>query len=319
HEPMGIVEEVGPEVTKLKKGDRVIIPFNVACGECFFCQSQLTSQCDRSNPNEDSGGYFGYSHTFGGYAGGQAEFMRVPFANFTSFRVPENSELEDEQIVLIGDAACTAYWSVQNAGVKSGDTVIVLGCGPVGLLTQKFCWLNGAKRVIAVDYIDYRLDHAKRHNKVETFNFETQKDIGVHLREITQGGADVVIDCVGMDGKMTPAELLATALKMQGGTISAIMIGSEAVRRGGTLHITGAYGLTYNTFPLGHLFNRNINLRMGQAPVIPYMQTVYQLVDEGKVDIGDVVTHTLPLDEAEKGYEVFDRRTDGAIKVVLKP
>jgi S-(hydroxymethyl)glutathione dehydrogenase / alcohol dehydrogenase len=319
HEPMGIVEEVGREVTKLKKGDRVIIPFNISCGECFFCTHELESQCDNSNPHGDMGAYFGYSETTGGYAGGQAEYMRVPYANFTSFKVPDNCEVEDEKLCLMADAMSTAYWSVDNAGVKDGDTVIVLGCGPVGLLAQKFAWLKGAKRVIAVDYVDYRLEHAKRTNKVETVNFEQEPNIGNHLKEITKGGADVVIDCVGMSGKMSPMEFLATGLKLQGGAMGALVIASQAVRKGGTIQITGVYGARYNAFPLGDIFQRNINIRTGQAPVIHYMPYLYSLIEEGKVDPGDVVTHILPLDQAKHGYEVFDTRTDGCIKVLLKP
>lgn len=319
HEPLGIVEEVGPGVTKVKKGDRIIIPFNVSCGECWYCQNGLTSQCDNSNPHGDMGAYFGYSETMGGYPGGQAEYMRVPYGNFLPFRIPDDCEVEDEKLVLIADAMSTAYWSVDNAGVKSGDTVVVLGCGPVGLLTQKFAWLKGAKRVIAVDYIDYRLEHAKRTNNVEIVNFEKEEDVGNYLKEMTKGGADVVIDCVGMDGKMTPLEFLATSLKLQGGAMGAIVIATQAVRKGGTIQITGAYGMRYNAFPLGDIFNRNINIRTGQAPVIPYMPHLYHLVAEGKVDPGDVITHVIPLDQAKYGYEVFDTKADGCIKVVLKP
>lgn len=178
HEPMGIVEDVGPDVTRVKKGDRVIIPFNVACGECFFCKNQLESQCDQANENRDAGGYFGYSSRYGDYAGGQAELLRVPFGNFVPFVIPESAEMEDEKLLFLSDIVPTAYWSVLNGGVKKGDTVIVLGCGPVGLLTQKFAWQKGAKRVIAVDHIDYRLEHAERTNKVEVFNFEENGQIG---------------------------------------------------------------------------------------------------------------------------------------------
>ncbi|MXQ54414.1 zinc-dependent alcohol dehydrogenase [Shimazuella alba] len=319
HEPMGIVEEVGSEVTKVKKGDRVIIPFNIACGECFYCKNQLESQCDNSNHNGEMGGYFGYSDLTGGYPGGQAEYLRVPYANFTPFKIPKNCEVDDEQLVLLSDAASTAYWTVDNSGLKEGDTVIVLGCGPVGLLAQKFAWFKEAKRVIAVDYIDYRLQHAKKTNNVEIVNFEQHENTGEYLREITKGGAEVVLDCVGQDGKMTPLEYLATGLKLQGGAMSAIVIASQAVRKGGTIQITGAYGARYNGFPLGDIFQRNVNIRSGQAPVIHYMPFLYDLVAQGKVDIGDVITHILPLDQAEKGYEYFDTKTDDCIKVILKP
>ncbi|KAJ3197922.1 MULTISPECIES: zinc-dependent alcohol dehydrogenase [Paenibacillus] len=319
HEPMGIVEEVGPGVTNLKKGDRVIIPFNIACGECFYCKNQLESQCDNSNENGDMGAYFGYSGTTGGYSGGQAEYLRVPFANFTHFKIPENCEQPDEKLSLIADAMTTAFWSVDNAGVKNGDTVIVLGCGPVGLLAQKFCWLKGAKRVIAVDYVDYRLQHAKRTNNVEIVNFEQDQNIGNTLKEMTKGGADVVIDAVGMDGKMSDLEYLASGLKLQGGTMSAFIIASQAVRKGGTIQVTGVYGGRYNGFPLGDIMQRNVNIRSGQAPVIHYMPYMYELVTSGKVDPGDIVTHVIPLSDAKRGYEVFDTKTDNCIKVILKP
>lgn len=319
HEPAGIVEEVGPEVTKLRKGDRVIVPFNVSCGECFYCKQNLTSQCDNSNPHGDIGGYFGYSDTAGGYPGGQAEYMRVPYANFTPFRVPDDCEVPDEKLCVISDAMSTGYWTADNAGIKDGDTVIVLGCGPVGLFAQKAAWLKGAKRVIAVDFLDYRLEHAKRVNNVETVNIESEQNIGNHLKEMTKGGADVVLDCVGMDGKMTPLEFLATGLKLQGGSLGSVVIATQAVRKGGMIQITGAYGARYNAFPLGDIFQRNINIRSGQAPVIPYMPYMYKLVAEGKIDPGDVVTHVLPLDQAKHGYELFDTKTDGCIKVVLKP
>lgn len=319
HEPMGIVEETGQDVTKVKKGDRVVIPFNVSCGECYYCRHDLTSQCDNSNPHGNSGAYFGYSETFGGYPGGQAEYMRVPYGNFTPFRIPDDCEVEDEKLVLLGDVMSTAYWSVDHSGVKNGDTVIVLGCGPVGLLVQKFCWLKGAERVIAVDYIDYRLEHAKKTNKVEAVNFEQHQNTGEYLRELTHGGADVVIDCVGMDGKMTPLEYLATGAKLHGGSMGAIVMAAQAVRKGGTIQLTGGYGARYNAFPLGDIFNRNVDVKTGQAPVIPYMPYLYSLVADNKVDPSDIITHRLPLDQAKRGYEVFDTKTDGCIKVILKP
>jgi S-(hydroxymethyl)glutathione dehydrogenase/alcohol dehydrogenase len=319
HEPMGVVEEVGPQVTNLKKGDRVIIPFNIACGECFYCKNHLESQCDKSNEHGDMGAYFGYSGTTGGYPGGQAEYLRVPYANFTHFKIPESCEHPDEKLCLIADAMTTAFWSVDNAGVKEGDTVIVIGCGPVGLLAQKFSWFKGAKRVIAVDYLDYRLQHAKRTNNVEIVDPESEENIGNHLKEMTKGGADVVIDCSGMSGKMSPLEALASGLKLHGGAMGGLVIASQAVRKGGTIQVTGVYGGRYNAFPLGDIFQRNINLRTGQAPVIHYMKFMYELIDTGKVDPGDVVTHVIPLSEAKHGYEIFDKRQDNCINVVLKP
>lgn len=319
HEPMGIVEEVGSGVTKLKKGDRVVIPFNIACGECIYCKHELESQCDHSNPNGDMGAYFGYSGNTGDYPGGQAEYLRVPFANFTHFRIPESCEEPDEKLCLIADVLPTAYWSVENAGVKKEDTVIVLGCGPVGLLVQKFAWLKGAKRVIAVDYIDYRLQHAKRTNHVEIVNFEQHPDTGNYLKEMTHGGADVVIDAVGMDGKMNDLEFLASGLKLQGGTMSPLVMAAQAVRKCGTIQITGVYAGRYHGFPLGDIMQRNINIRSGQAPVIHYMPHMYDLITSRNVDPGDIITHIIPLKDAKQGYEVFDTKTDNCIKVILKP
>lgn len=319
HEPMGIVEEVGPEVTKVKKGDRVVIPFNVSCGHCQYCEQDLTSQCDNSNPHYDSGGYFGYSEKFGNFPGGQAEYLRVPFGNFTPFLVPESCELEDESLLFLSDVLPTAYWSVIHAGVKKGDTVIILGCGPVGLMAQKFAWMQGAKRVIAIDYLDYRLQHAKRTNKVEVYEFTKYPDMGEHLKEITHGGADIVIDCVGMDGKKSPIEFLEQKLKLQGGTLGPIQIATKAVKKAGTVQISGVYGGNYNLFPLGAFFVRNITLKMGQAPVIPFMPKLYELIEKKAFDPTDIITHKLSLDEASHGYHIFNEHEDECIKVVLKP
>ena len=319
HEPMGIVEDVGPEVTRVKKGDRVIIPFNVACGECFFCQHQMESQCDHANDAKDTGGYFGYSETYGGYMGGQAEYLRVPYGNFLPFVVPEDAEMEDEKLLFLSDVIPTAYWGVENAGIKPGDSVIVLGCGPVGLMTQKLAWQKGAARVIAVDNVDYRLEHAKRTNKVETFNFEKIDNFEAYMKEITRGGADVVIDCVGMDAKKSVLEKVETALKLQGGSLSAFDIASKVVRKFGTIQVVGVYGLTYNMFPLGHLFERNITLKLGQAPVVHYMPELYKQIKEGRLDPTDIITHRLPLEQTEHAYKIFDEKDENCIKVILKP
>ncbi|MGJ9457260.1 zinc-dependent alcohol dehydrogenase [Oceanobacillus sp. CF4.6] len=319
HEPMGIVEEVGHDVTKLKKGDRVVIPFTVACGTCPYCNNHLESQCDNANPHYDSGGYFGYSEKFGDYPGGQAEYLRVPFGNYTPFLIPEDCELEDEKLLFLSDVLPTAYWSVENAGVKEGDTVIVLGCGPVGLMTQKFAWQKGAERVIAVDYFNYRLNHAKNINRTEVYDFTKYDDMGETLKELTKGGADVVIDCVGMDGKKSPLEFVEQKLKLQGGTLGPIQISTKAVKKGGIVQITGVYGGNYNLFPLGAFFSRNITLKTGQAPARTYMKEIYEQIKSNKIDPTDIITHTLSLDQAEHGYDIFHARKDDCVKVILKP
>ncbi|WNQ12498.1 zinc-dependent alcohol dehydrogenase [Paenibacillus aurantius] len=319
HEPMGIVEDVGPDVTRVQKGDRVVIPFNVSCGQCFFCRHEMESQCDHANDTKDTGGYLGYSDSYGGWPGGQAELLRVPYGNFMPFVVPEDAEMEDEKLLFLSDILPTAYWGVENAGVKPGDTVIVLGCGPVGLLTQKFAWQKGARRVIAVDHVGYRLEHAKRTNNVEIFNFEEQKGIEGHLKEITGGGADVVIDCVGMDAKKSVMEKVQTKLKLQGGSLSAIDLAVDVVRKFGTIQLIGVYGLKYNMFPLGRLFERNITLKSGQAPVIHYMPELYNQIKNGQIDPTDIITHRLPIGEAAHAYQVFDDKQEDCIKVVLKP
>lgn len=319
HEPMGIVEEVGSDVTKVKKGDRVVIPFTVACGTCPYCTQHLESQCDNANPHYDSGGYLGYSEKFGNYPGGQAEYLRVPFGNYTPFLIPENCELEDEQLLFLSDVLPTAYWSVEHAGVKKGDTVIVLGCGPVGLMTQQFAWQKGAERVIAVDYFDYRLRHSKKINKTEVFDFTQYDDMGETLKELTKGGADVVIDCVGMDGKKSPLEFIEQKLKLQGGTLGPIQIATKAVRKCGTVQITGVYGGLYNMFPLGPFFSRNVTIKMGQAHARSYMPTIYKKIVNREIDPTAIITHNLPLEEATHAYSIFNNKEDNCIKVVLKP
>lgn len=321
HEPMGIVEEVGPEVTKVKKGDRVVIPFNISCGSCYYCKHDLESQCDNSNPNPeiDTGGYFGFTERYGNHPGGQAEYLRVPFGNFMPFVIPESVELEDEALLFMSDVLPTAYWSIENAGVKSDDTVVVLGCGPVGLMAQKFAWMKGAKRVIAVDNLPYRLERAKRMNNVEIINFDDFKDTGSHIKELTSGGADAVIDCVGMDGKKTVLEEIGQKLKLQGGTLSPFEIAMNSVRKFGTIQLTGVYGSKYNMFPLGNIFERNINLKMGQAPVIHYMPMLFDMITAGKLDPTEIVSHRVPLSKASEAYKIFNDHEDECVKVVLKP
>ena len=317
HETMGIVEEAGKGVTKVKKGDRVVVPFPVACGHCAFCEAGEFSQCDNSNPNGEAGGLLGYSKNFGDYAGGQAEYLRVPYANVGPVVVPEG--LTDEQVLFTTDILPTSRWGVEQGGVKRGDTVVVLGCGPVGLLTMKWALYEGAQRVIAVDNVGYRLEHAAGYPGVETVNFEDHDNTGLYLKELTHGGADVVIDCVGMDGKMSAMEKVETALKLQAGSKAAIEMSSEAVRKCGTVVMLGVYGGRYNLFPLGNFFSRNVTLKMGQCPAQRYAKPILDLIAQGRFDATDIITHTLSLDEGARGYEVFDKKQEGCIKVVLKP
>ncbi len=319
HEPMGIVEEVGSEVKNLKKGDRVVIPFNIGCGECFFCKNQMESQCDESNPHGEVGGLFGFAEPNGNFPGGQAEYLRVPYADFTSFKVPESSELKDEQVMLLSDVLPTAYWSVEHSGMKKGDTVIVLGSGPIGLMAQKFAWMKGAERVIAVDQVDYRLKHAKKTNNVETFNFKDNEQIGKLLHEETKGGADVVIDCVGMDGTVPPNTEFGSEMDNQFGTISPIVTASQSVRKFGTVQLTGVYASEANGFPLGDFFTRNVSLTMGQAPVIHLMPELYEKIENNEFDPTDIITHKMDLDDAGKAYDIFDRKDDDSIKIIFKP
>ncbi|PON00152.1 glutathione-dependent formaldehyde dehydrogenase [Bacillus halotolerans] len=320
HEPMGVVEETGSEVQSLKKGDRVVIPFNIGCGECFYCKHQMESQCDESNPNPhtDAGGLFGFSEDNGNFPGGQAEYLRVPFADFSSFKVPADSELKDEQVLFLSDVMPTAYWSVEHSGVKKGDTVLILGAGPIGLMAQKFAWMKGAKRVISVDQVPHRLEHAKRTNSVETFNFTEHDEIGKLLYDETDGGADVVIDCVGMDGTPLSKEK-ASEKPNQFGTISPILTASEAVRKFGTVQLTGAYISQADGFPLGDFFTRNVSVKMGQAPVIHLMPMLYQMVEQQEIDPTDIITHKLSLADAPRAYDIFDKKEDGNVKVILKP
>lgn len=316
HETMGIVVEAGPEVHRVKKGDRVIVPFPIACGHCWYCEHELWSQCDNSNANNECGGIFGYSDTYGGYDGGQAELLRVPYANVGPTVVPE--ELVDEQVLFLTDVLPTSYWGVDIGGVKKGDTVVILGCGPIGLTAIKWTILAGAQRIIAVDYIDYRLEHAKKYG-VEVVNLEAHDDTGEYLHEITHGGADVVLDCVGVDGKMTTFEKIETLLKLQGGSKSAIEIATQAVRKGGTVVLVGVYGTRYNMFPLGDFFAKNITVKMGQCPVHSYVNPILNMIIDKKIDPTDIITHKIPLDQGSHGYEIFDKKEDNCIKVILKP
>lgn len=323
HEPMGIVEEVGKEVKTLKKGDRVVIPFNIGCGDCFYCNNEMESQCDNSNSSPaswkmDNGGLFGFGGMHGNHWGGQAEYLRVPFADFSSFKVPD-SDLKDEQVLFLSDVVPTAYWSVEHAGVKSGDTVIVLGCGPIGLMAQKFAKLKGAERVIAIDNVEHRLNHAKKSNGAEVYNFSKEDNIGKLLRESTRGGADVVIDCVGMDGQVAQDDLEISSNSAQRGNISPIITAAESVRKFGTIQLTGIYGTPADNYPIDLIFNRDVQVKSGQAPVIHQMPKLYEMIKNEVFDPTEIITHTMPLEDAKQAYDIFDQKKDNNIKVILKP
>lgn len=318
HEPMGIVEEVGSAVTKLKKGQRVVIPFNISCGHCHFCLNEMESQCDRSNSDQLYGGLFGFGSLNGNHWGGQAEYLRVPFADTTSFIVPDN-DLADEKVLFLSDILPTAYWSVQNAGVKQGDTVIVLGSGPVGLFAQKFATMAGASRVIAVDPVQHRIDKAGRYNNVETFLLEDVQNAGTDLYELTKGGADVIIDCVGMDGLEPVKEKAKNLVSLQSGTISPIQIAAKAAKKFGTVQITGVYMTPASSYPLQEFFMRDITVKHGQAPVVHLMPKIYEMIADNLFDPAQIITHAMPLADAARAYEIFDKKEDKNIKVVLKP
>ena len=333
HEFMGIVEEVGKDVKKWKRGDRVLVPFPIACGECEMCKAKLWTHCTNSNDKGEMGAIFGSGESFGGFAGGQAEYVRVPYADVSPIRIPD--DLTDEQVILLSDVLPTAYWITDVCGVKPGDTVAVFGCGPVGLMAQRCAIFKGAKRVIAVDQIGYRLEYAKKINPgIETVDF-SKVNPGEAIKEMTKGGADVVIDAVGLESE--PTNLLVSAavyMKRMGMptppglrpedqpaiiSISALNWEVEAIRHGGTLGLAGVYGAQANHFPIGDIFAKGITIKAGQALVQNYLDELLQYVRQGKLRADDIITHTLTLDKALDGYRIFDKREDNCIKVILKP
>jgi len=320
HEPMGIVEEVGPGVKNLKVGDHIVVPFNVSCEDCHYCTHDMESMCDHSNknPETDYGGLFGFGKLNGDYPGGQAEFLRVPYADQNSFKIEDDS-IPDEKVLFLSDVLPTAYWSVEHAGVKEGDTVIVLGSGPIGIMAQKFAKLKGAKRVIAVDHVKHRLEHSAKQVGIETFNFDEVDMPSLALKDLTNGGADVVIDCVGMDGKVSKIEKVTNKISAQRGTTRPIEMAGVAVKKFGTIMLTGVYLTPASNFPINNLFSRNITLKMGQCPVPHLMPKLYDMVMKEEIDPTDIITHIMPLEQAATAYDIFDKKSDNSIKIVLKP
>ncbi|HYH15691.1 MAG TPA: zinc-dependent alcohol dehydrogenase [Flavisolibacter sp.] len=327
HEFMGIVEEAGSNVTGLKKGDRVVVPFPVACGKCFFCNHQLPGHCENSNPEHygpqgdmlkgKGGGLFGYTDLYGGYQGGQAEYVRVPFANFGPRIVPDG--LDDEQVLFLTDIFPTGWTAIDWAEVKGGETVLIFGAGPVGLMAQKAAWIRGAKRVIAVDPEQYRLDTAKRVNNVEILNANDEGLIQ-RIYDMTDGrGADVCVDAVGMEANRSVVEKLKAVVNLEKGTAKVMENCFKAVRRGGIVSVVGVYGNPYDNFPVHMLFDKAIRVQFGQAPAQKYIDELFGLVRDGKVTLNDIITHRLPLSEAARGYDMFKKKEDNCVKVVLQP
>ena len=330
HEFMGEVVEVGSSVKNLKVGDRVVVPFTIACGNCFFCQQQLWSLCDNSNPNawmlEKVYGYsgsalFGYSHMYGGYAGGQSEFVRVPFADVGPLRIPE--DLDDEKVLFLTDIFPTGHMAAENCNIQPGDTVAVWGCGPVGQFAIKSAYLLGAARVIAIDNVPERKRMAEEQGKAETLDFDDQ-DIFDKLKEMTGGrGPDSCIDAVGLEahGKTIDAvvDRAKAAMFLATDRPHALREAINACRKGGTVSIPGVYGGFLDKVPFGAAFAKGLTLKMGQTHTHRYMRPLLDRIDRGDIDPSFVITHRFNLSDAPTAYETFLREKDNCVKCVLKP
>jgi S-(hydroxymethyl)glutathione dehydrogenase / alcohol dehydrogenase len=326
HEFMGVVEEVGSEIRHLKRGDRVVVPFPIACGQCYFCEHKLPGQCENSNPNygpeggllrEKGGALLGHTDLYGGYDGGQAEYVRVPYANFGPRKVPDN--LMDEEVLFLTDIFPTGYSAIDWADMKGGEFVAVFGCGPVGVMAMKSAWLKGASRVIGVDHLNYRLEIARKSGKAEVINFK-DNDPAEIIREMTSGrGADVVVDAVGMEAERSLLNKAAQLVHLEAGTLNAFKMCVRAVRRGGTISVIGVYGTTYDNFPFGQIFDKGIKVIAGQAPVQAHIDHLMTLVREKKVILDDIISHKFPLERIAEAYQIFNNKEDNCMKVILKP
>jgi threonine dehydrogenase-like Zn-dependent dehydrogenase len=328
HEFMGEVVEVGRDVQHLRPGDRGVVPFPIACGRCNMCERELYSLCENSNPNatiaEQLWGYspcgiFGYSHMLGGYAGGQAEYVRVPFADFGPVKVPE--ELSDEQVLFLSDILPTGYMAAENCNIQPGSVVAIWGCSPVGQFAIKSAFLLGAERVIAIDRVPYRLQIARERAGAETINYE-QTDVYDAIREKTGGrGADACIDAVGMEAHAPGLEgaydKVKTALMQETGRPNALRQAIMSCRNGGTVSVAGVYGGFIDKFPIGAIVNRSLTLRSGQTHVQRYMRPLLQRIQNGEIDPTFIITHRMRLDEAPQGYETFLHKQDDCLKVVM--
>jgi len=320
HEPMGVVEEVGAEVTHIKAGDRVVIPFNISCGSCAQCSDQMYSQCETTQNKSMRKGasLFGYTKLYGQVPGGQAEYLRVPQAQFGPIKVPDG--VPDERFLFLSDVLPTAWQAVEYAEISPGDTVAVFGLGPIGQMAARIALHKGAGRVIGVDEVPERLAMAERHG-VEPLDFSAVDDVTDAVFEATGGAlCHASIEAVGMEAGGSRVDSVLQAVKVQPDKLVALHGAMGAVRRGGTLSISGVYGGSFPMFPLGDMFDKQVTIRMGQANVKRWVDDIVPLLVEGDpLGIDDLVTHRVPLGEAPKAYEMFQKKDDGCIKVVLQP
>lgn len=320
HEFTGIVEETGPAVTNLKAGDHVLVPFNIACGKCSFCQQELYGNCHESNPQATAvGGIFGYSHTAGGYQGGQAEYVRVPYADVGPVVIPAGMDPDDA--VLLTDVVPTGYQAAEMAGIQPGDTVVVFGAGPVGIMAARCAWLFGAGRVIIIDQLEYRLEFARNYAPCEAYNFRSLEDPVVFIKRTTDAlGADVCIDAVGAEAAGSAMQtLMGRKLKMQGGSATALHWAINSVKKGGILSIVGVYGPIGVHVPIGNVVNKGITIRANQASVKRLLPKLIEHVQNGVLDPKALVTHRLPLEEVSTAYRLFSAKLDDCIKPILLP
>ncbi|MGE5432342.1 MAG: zinc-dependent alcohol dehydrogenase [Syntrophomonadaceae bacterium] len=331
HEFMGEVVEKGNDVKNLNIGDRVVVPFPISCGQCYYCKQQLYSLCDNSNPNKkmaekvygySPAGIYGYSHIFGGFAGGQAEYVRVPYADVGPIKI--NNGLTDEQVLFLSDIFPTGYMAAENCGLKGGEIVAVWGCGPVGQLTIQSAFLLGAGRVIAIDRVPYRLRMAERLSKAEAINYEEDKNVIERIKDMTGGrGPDCCIDAVGMEahgsGLMGFYDRAKQAVRLETDRPTALREAIQACRKGGVVSIPGVFGGVADKIPLGAAFNKGLTLKMGQTHVQRYMAPLLKMIEEGKIDPSQIITHRLKIEDAPRGYSIFKNKEDNCVKVVMKP
>jgi threonine dehydrogenase-like Zn-dependent dehydrogenase len=332
HEFMGVVEEVGRGVTNLKKGDRVAVPFDISCGNCYYCQNDLWSLCDNSNPNAaaleelngfSTSGLFGYSHLYGGYAGGQAEYVRVPFADVGPLKI--ESGIEDEKVLFLTDIFPTGYQAAEQCGIRRGDTVAVWGAGPVGQFAVASAFMLGAARVICIDRFQYRLDKARDLWGAEILNYEDDtSDLVERLKQMTGGrGPDHVIDAVGMEahgtGLYAELERGKQFAKMQLDRATVLRQAIQACGKGGTVSLPGVYTGFIDKFPMGQAFAKGLTFKMGQTHTHKYMRPLLERIERGEIDPSRIISHIVKLDDAPKMYEVFQEKRDDCLKVVLKP